>query len=354
MFKQKKRKYKALGINIYGGGFTLGVLKHFEVLGQWEEINLGKRTFDMNFKGLPRPLNLSDWPVKDYVDKVDFVYANPPCAPWSSANMHVGKTNESRFFDKRLELTRHTYETAIKLRPKIFISESVEAGYNIGASHYDQYTEMWLKAGYAVTFFMSDAILQGAPCTRRRFHFIAHQHKLQLPAKPPIIERAVTVAETIHDLQDLNAKVSLHEYRKINTDILKVAKLTEPGVSLRKTLTKMPNYDGVGIGFLVKRLMWDAPAFTMVGFNYIHPLQDRWITFREAMRLCTYPDTFMAASAVEAVDAVLPVVAEFLALTAKKTIQKAETYPVEFKFIDWRSAAKGFHISDVRRNKNNA
>lgn len=41
MFKSRKRRYKAIGINIYGGGFTLGALNHFEVLGQWEEFKLG-------------------------------------------------------------------------------------------------------------------------------------------------------------------------------------------------------------------------------------------------------------------------------------------------------------------------
>jgi len=347
MFKQKKRKYKALGINIYGGGFTLGVMRHFEVLGQWEEINLGKKTFDMNFDGLYRPLKLEEWPIKEHRGKVHLVYANPPCAPWSLANTHPGKTRESRFEDKRLALTKHTYEAALQIRPDVFISESVEAGYNIGASHYDQYIEMWLKAGYAVTFFLSDAILQGAPCMRRRFHFIAHRYKLQL-GKPPSIIRATTVEEAIHDLQEVKGQVPLHEFRPINEHILKVAKVTPPGTPLYRSIPRVKNYQGPGIGFLVKKLIWDAPAFTMVGFNYIHPLQHRWITFREAMRLCTYPDGFMAHSAVEAVDAVLPAVAEFLALVAKRTIEKAESVKPEFNLIDWRPLARGHHINDAR------
>jgi site-specific DNA-cytosine methylase len=351
MFKQRSKKYKAIGINIYGGGFTLGVMKHFEVLGQWEEINLGRRTFDMNFKGLYRPLDIKDWPIKSSVGKAHLVFANPPCAPWSSANTHLGKTKASRFLDPRLALTDHTYRAAIKLQPEIFISESVEAGYNIGASHYDQYVELWMKAGYSVTFFLCDAILQGAPCMRRRFHFVAHKAKLQL-GNPPKTVKAKTVRETIEDLERVDGQVSLHEMRPINEHILKVASLTIPGTPLRKTLATMKNYKGPGIGFLVKRLMYDAPAFTMVGFNYIHPTQDRWITFREAMRLCTYPDTFMAHNAVEAVDAVLPSVAEFLAKVAKKTIVKNEHQSIQFNKIDWRPLAKGHHIGDFRRRQN--
>lgn len=343
-FKNTKKKYKALGINIYGGGFTIGVANHFEVLTQWEEIDLGKRTFEMNFPDLERPIiNHKDWPVKEYAGKVDFVFANPPCAPWSSANTHKGKTKASRFLDKRLDLTEHTYKAALKLEPDIFISESVEAGYNIGASYYDKYIKMWIDAGYAVTFYMNDAILQGAPCMRRRFHFIAHKYTLDLT--PPKIIKPVTVAETIGDLIELDGQVPLHDLRPIDPWILKVVKKTKPGEPLRKAIPRVKNYEGPGIGFLVKRIKWDRPAFTMVGFNYIHPLKDRWITFREAMRLCTYPDWFMAHNAIEAVDAVLPVVGDHLALIAKKSIQKKEPVEPKYNFVDWRPLAKDYHIN---------
>ena len=343
------KKYKAVGINIYGGGFTLGVMKHFHVLGQWEETTLGKRTFAMNFPKLYRPLNLSEWPIEAHVGKVHLVYANPPCAPWSMANNHAGKTKASRFLDIRLNLTAHTYEAAIRLRPEVFISESVESGYTTGVSYYDQYVDLWMKAGYAVTFFLSDAILQGAPCARRRFHFIAHRSKLQL-GKPPKIIKAMTVENAIGDLRKINGQVSLHNERPLDKSILELVKVTKPGETLRECYHRIKGgYKGQRVGFFVKRLKWDRPAFTMVRFDYIHPIDDRWITFREAMRLCTYPDTFMAASAVEAVDAVLPVVGEFLAKVARKTIVENKPCPVEFNFIDWRPLGKPFHINAKER-----
>lgn len=344
-FQKPGQKLKALGINIYGGGFTLGVMRHFNVVAQWEEITLGKRTFDLNFPGFNRPLTRDAWDVDTWRGKVPFVYANPPCAPWSSANTHPGKTKASRFLDPRLALTAHTYEAAVALRPEVFISESVEAGYNIGACHYDQYVELWLKAGYAVTFFLCDAILQGSPSMRRRFHFIAHRSQLQLGA-PPALIRATTVGDVLHDLKQVKGQLSHHEQRSLNPHYLELAKLTQPGEPLRKALSRVPGgYQGPGVGFLMKKLKWDRPGFTMVGFQYIHPLYDRWITFREALRLCTYPDTFVAHNAVEAVDAVLPCVAEFLALVAKRTITKNEPCPLEFKLVDWRPLAKKFHIN---------
>lgn len=249
--RAKAKKLKALGINIYGGGFTLGVLHHFDVIGQWEEINLGRRTFDLNFGGrIPRPLKREEWQPHDLTGKVHLVYANPPCAPWSMANTHVGKTKASRFLDKRLALTKHTYEAALTMRPDVFISESVEAGYNIGASHYDQYVEMWMRAGYAVTFFLSDAILQGAPCTRRRFHFIAHRHKLQL-GSPPSLMRPTIVADAIQDLVEIRGQVPLHQERKLNDGLLSLARQTAPGRSLRHTLAHLEDWRPHAINYQI-------------------------------------------------------------------------------------------------------
>ncbi|MGH7869655.1 MAG: hypothetical protein ACREP9_19010, partial [Candidatus Dormibacteraceae bacterium] len=75
-FPNRKRALKAIGINIYGGGFTIGVLKHFEVLGQWEEIKLGRRSFLLNFPNLASPFGARDtWPVREFTGKVDLVYA---------------------------------------------------------------------------------------------------------------------------------------------------------------------------------------------------------------------------------------------------------------------------------------
>jgi hypothetical protein len=49
-----------------------------------------------------------------------------------SANTRAGFTKDKRFLDKRLTLTDHTMHTAVKLQPKVFISESVENAWNIG------------------------------------------------------------------------------------------------------------------------------------------------------------------------------------------------------------------------------
>lgn len=350
-FKQKKRDLKALGINIYGGGFTLGVLNHFQVLAQLEEIDLGKKTFDLNFAGLARPLDIKEW--GSYIDAhkgTPFVFANPPCAPWSSANTHPGKTKASRFLDQRLALTGHTYQAAQEIRPLVFISESVENAYNIGKSHYDPFVESWMKLGYSVTLFLTDAILHGAPCQRRRFHFIAHKDELQL-GQVPRLERAATVRDAIWDLRldKTFGTVPQHQPQAMHPNIMKLLPHVPPGGVVRRIAMMAPGYPGPGVGFLVKKFHWDYPSHTMVGFGFAHPDGKRMITFREAMRMCTYPDTFLAHAPVEAVDAVLPIVGDFLAGVAKRTIKAAKARKPQFEIVDWRPHGREFHHGKLRQ-----
>lgn len=349
VFSPSKRKMKALGINIYGGGFTLGVLPHFEVVGQLEEIDLGKRTFDMNFHGIHRPLSIDDWNISQYHRKIDLVYANPPCAPWSSANTHAGKTIASRFEDWRLTLTEHTMKAAMEIEPAVFISESVENAFNIGVSHYDPYVEAWMKRGYSVTMFLTDAILHGSPSARRRFHFIAHKHELQL-GKMPLPERPMTVRDAIGDLvhDSTIGQVPLHEFPSTSPDYTHLLAHVPPGGMLAVVLNNLPGYTGARASFLVKRLIWDAPAFTMVGFSFIHPDGKRFITFREAMRLCTYPDNFMAHNPTEAVDTVLPIIGDYLAKVAKRTIAAAKPRKPQFEVIDWRPYGLKWHVRHMK------
>jgi len=352
MFKPNHaKKYKALGINIYGGGFTLGAMKHFDVLGQWEECNLGRKTFDLNFDDIPRPLNLEDWPIDEFRGKLDFIFANPPCAPWSVANNHKGKTRESRFEDWRLLLTKHTMETAVQLRPKIFICESVENAYNIGKSHYDQYVKLWMDAGYSVTYFLTDAIIHGSPSARRRFHFIAHKYEIFL--KPPSMKNFEpnTVRKQIGDIEHRSTFGTIAQHNLIPCPYSKYFKIVPPGGSLRRTVMDkklVPNYDGPGIGFFHKRFVYDSPSCTMVGFLWIHPNGKRWVTFRESMRMCTYPDTFLAHNPVEAVDAVIPIISTMLSFEAKKSIRRREVRRKKFEVVDWRPLGHQYHMEFMK------
>jgi site-specific DNA-cytosine methylase len=359
MFKSNpKKKLKAIGINIYGGGFTIGALNHFDVVAQLEEINLGCRTFDMNFEGIFRPIvNHTQWPLKDYIKKVDFVYANPPCVPWSSASSfsartgqrgtRKGKTIEDRFNDPLLDLTESTMGAAIKIRPNIFISESVENAYNIGVRHYDQYVEAWLKAGYAVTFFLTDALLHGAACRRRRFHFIAHNVALKLP-NAPIVNKPVTFYDVVKDLK--KRKLDPSRNNELQHYLLPMGKFHK--LEYKPILKNLPEWARLRhkdwdpkASIHMRKLAWNMPTPTVLRFHhFIHPDGERFISFREGLRACSYPDDYRAASEIDAADAVLPIVAEFLSGVAKESIKAAGNQKPTHQVVDWRPIGKPLFI----------
>ncbi len=74
---------KAIGSHIFAGGFTIGVKKHFNVLAHFEGDGYGADTFSLNYPEIPVFVGPENWPTGDYKD-VDFIYGNPPCAPWST------------------------------------------------------------------------------------------------------------------------------------------------------------------------------------------------------------------------------------------------------------------------------
>jgi site-specific DNA-cytosine methylase len=350
------KKYNAIGINIYGGGFTLGVQRVFNVLGQWEEVTLGANTFELNFKNIPRPLDIRLWPIKEFENKVDFVYANPPCAPWSIANNHAGKTVESRFVDARLSLTEHTMMTALKLKPKVFISESVEAAYNTGQSFYDNFKDVFMKSGYAVTYFLTDAVIHGSPSKRRRFHFVAS--KVKLDFKEPNMDnfKLNTVKDAIADLEKKIGSIKNHVERNVNPWYKKFMPLTPPGGRLCDVMNAENGCpaNAPHASFLNKRLIWNAPSFTLVGVDYIHPSGTRFLTLREGMRLLTFPDSFVAAKTIDVIDTVEPLMGEFLAKIALAGIKRGINVKPYHKIIDWRDLGKQFAVHKMKHlNKEN-
>lgn len=363
------RKLKAVGINIYGGGFTIGVLKHFHVLAQLEEFKLGRRSFLLNFPNIDSPFCApKEWPLERYVDKTDLVYANPPCVPWSSASSYSARTGqvgtrhgkriEHRFADPLLKLTDNTMKAAIKIRPRVFISESVENAFNTGAKHYDQYIRAWNKVGYHVTFFLTDAVIHGAPCRRRRFHFVAHDVPLRLPPEPNMKGfEPTTVRDAIWDLrkktqrddgefQHIEAGAGLWNRKDLRHHLRAVPEFGMLRAHLDRTIgLDVLRKKGVPMpSIFCRKLSWDIPAPTMMGFNkLIHPDGDRWITYREGMRLMTYPDEFRIAgrSDVDAYDAVIPLIGELLAKTAKRSIEGGGRVKPGHTIVDWRPLGVG-------------
>lgn len=341
---------KALGINIFGGGFTLGVIRAgYTVIGQWEECNAHARTFDMNkkyFSGIHRPIGRENWPELG-VPHLNLIYANPPCAPWSNAN--ASRTTSERMADSRLSMTANTMNTALALRPDAFVLESVAAAFKRGAAYYDAWAEKFMAAGYGVTYLLTDALLHGVPQTRERFHFIAHRARLNLTAPDMRSVIPKTVRMAIGDLKDdFNAKWQ-HAPRRLSDAAHALLSKSPPGCTVRNVSIELGMRD-YKPSAMMRRLAWDAPSYTVVGFDdkLVHPERHRVITWREGMRLCGYPDDFMLSGPSAATQAVLPPMGKLLAGIARDASGRAD---IELMIVDWRDLAKPYRVAAVLRNE---
>ena len=355
----QKESASAIGINIYGGGFTLGVIWSggFRVDGQWEECDAGSRTFNLNtryFKGIPHPLKYEEW---DPFATPNFVYANPPCAPWSAANTRTGMTKDLRRADPRLAMTKRSMETAMQLKPDVFALETVARGYTMGRAYYDGWAEQWIKAGYGVTYYLTDALLLGVPSTRQRFHFLAHRKDLCLVDDVNTKDfMPRTVSQVIADIQDRFGHLPHHMPRRMSANAHHLCKVVKEG----RLLTGTDDEDNAEMqkavaacewkpSFLNRKLVWDAPAFTVVNLEqHVHPRRPRFLTLREGMRVTGYPDDFLVAQSQGATQAVLPLVGKHIAEIALDSIESGIFAQKDLRIIDHREFAKPFRPGTVR------
>jgi len=352
-------KYEALGINIFGGGFSLGVLQsgRFRVSSQWEECDAGKRTFDLNpqyFRGIRRPLKFEEW---DPFANPQLIYANPPCAPWSAANVRKGISPTVRHADPRLMMTRRTMETAMALEPDFFALETVARGYSMGRGYYDGWAEQWIKKGYGVTYYLTDALLLGVPSTRQRFHFLAHRRDLKLEDNLDMRSfMPKTVSMAIADLMDHFGHLPHHIPRRMSQAAHHLCELVKEG----RILTGRDDKDNVELqravencewapSFLNHKLVWDAPGYTVVNLEqHVHPRRPRFITKREGLRLCGYPDDFLVAQSQGATQAVLPKMGEHIAELAAQSLDSSVRAQRDLRIVDHREFGKVYRPGNVR------
>ena len=164
---------KALGTYIFAGGFTIGVSKHFNVQAHFEmKPGLYKKTFQANFPDIPVYEGEEEWPRKKFKDKIDFVYCNPPCAPWSNLGS-TQKGAQAWRNDPRIACWRNSFNLLKELRPKAIAIESVPRVYSIngGRPMIMELTKEANKLGYQVNHLLIDGGFTGLNHSRKRFFF---------------------------------------------------------------------------------------------------------------------------------------------------------------------------------------
>jgi site-specific DNA-cytosine methylase len=292
-------RYKALGAHIYAGGFTVGVSKHFDVVGHLEHAAYGKEVVELNFSGLPV---ISGGPAawKPFVDalprgrdRVRFVYANPPCAVWSVIGRDLGKNDWRN--DPRLTYHHDIFNLLKSVEPDVLAIESVPPIFTKGRPHIDALTAQADALGYSTTVVQCDAQNHGVAQARGRV--FAAFHRVAIDWQPPVFERT-TVRDALRALPRRKTRGYATGLPERLRDLVSHAK---PGDCLRHVFDELhpnasPGDNGKISGrprFVTRRFPWDAPAPVVLAGEPVHPSEDRFMSREELAAVCSFPPEFL-------------------------------------------------------------
>jgi site-specific DNA-cytosine methylase len=323
---------KALGAHIYAGGFTVGISKYFDVIAHFEHAAYGKDAVELNFPDLPviagGPAAWRNFKLPTGRDRIRFVYANPPCACWSTASHGRSYGWED---DPRLAMHHDVFGLLPEIEPDVFAFESVPPYFTKGRSHVDSLIEKAKALGYSATIVKHDSQHHGVPQSRRRVFLVFH--RVAIDWEIPEFDRTVTVREALK-------RVGKRKTRGYSTAITEKHRYllphTNPGESLAKVFDRLfpsaPQNERSQIAgrpsFLDVRFPLDRPGPIVIAGKPIHPTEERYLSQEELAEICSFPPDFKWPSGKGFADitgymsrGVMPKVGEWLAENVARAIE---------------------------------
>jgi DNA (cytosine-5)-methyltransferase 1 len=335
----EKPSFRLIDLFSGAGGMTLGFTKSFghnfepvwandfnKYCVESYNANFGNHCLDGDIVDLLRNPSIE-------IPLADVVIGGPPCQGFSLLN-------KNRDGDSRRELWRPFLEVVERSDAKVFVIENVPQ--LIGSFEHEEIVEMAEKMGFIVSSAKLSAADFGVPQTRtrafilgskvgspgilfppRKTHYNPTNGDFQLTLdfsndtshliKP---EKWKTVRDVIADLPEPSSTelnnamppLDLHFGRNPTPKSLKRYKsIPKEGMNrfdlqrIAPELTPQCWINKISGGTdLFGRLWWDKPSFTIrTEFfkpekgRYLHPVQHRPITHREAARLQSFPDSFI-------------------------------------------------------------
>ena len=246
-------------------------------------------------------------PIRDLLTKelpdelyhLDILDGSPPCSTFSMAGSREkawGKNKKFRegqatqvlsdlFFDY-LDLVEH-------LKPKVAIAENVKGMILGNAKGYTKMVmQRFREIGYRPQLFLVNAADCGVPQKRERVFFCALRDNID---KPKLVlnpkHKWVSAGEATSDIQVLTdaEKRDTKPHARIKKYFNRVGK----GQSFRHEMKKDTGKDGFNNNYRLDdgQPSWSLPA-TM--HNLCHWDTPRTLTYREVMRLGSFPDDYQA------------------------------------------------------------
>lgn len=326
-----KKKPVALGANIFAGGFTLGVSKHFKVLGHLEHDDYGAAVAHANLN-VPVYTSIEEWPKK-LPEKLDWLYANPPCAIWSlAAARRVGSGYAWRD-DPRLQRIRDIFALVDRYKPDVWTWESVCQAFQKGREFVEEIADMAEKRGYSASYVLIDAMYLNTPQTRKRFFLVLHKIDIDWEKAKPSFGKTITAGQALRRVKPMKGHST--EIPK-GTCELRVIKKTKPGMRLQDAYDKMfpkPKLGDRGqkLGrpsFLKRRLHPNRVSGVVIGETLFHPTEHRYLAVNEAAALCGFPQSWKWPKKRASYDllarGVMPPVGEWLAKQVAAAVRKGK------------------------------
>ena len=347
-----KPKLRAIGSNIFAGGFTVGVAKHFNVVAHLEHDDYGLEIARKNFPALEIRVGKDAWPEKLNGHGLDFLYSNPPCAIWSLAGNRAGRPDWRQ--DPRLQRIRDIFALVDRYRPAVWCWESICLAYERGREFVDELVDAAAVLGYSATLLFVDAQYLRAPQKRRRFFLVLHRVAIDWEqARPDFSAPPVTPRQVLQGIQpDKRLMLAGIPSTALTDRACYLLPLVKPGGNFRtEYLRRNGGIGGPGSpSMLARRSDLDRPNGVLYGFLTFHPTEDRLLAVNELGALHGFPPAFdwISNRHREAVQrGVLPPVGEWLARHVAAAIRagRAVTTPTR-TLVDFRAPPGQIVLAD--------
>lgn len=369
---------RPLAVDLFagGGGLSLGLEDAgFRVAVAVDHDPWAVKTHAANFRGLSTQLDLSDIVTEnrliDLLRQADvaLIAGGPPCQPFSRAGRSgirsLVEQGRRAAYDDRRDLWRVWLRIVLAVRPAAVMLENVpDMALSDDLGVVRLIIDALQEAGYETHLDIIEAPDYGVPQHRQRLILVALRDQ-QRPFEWPSTQRArVSIWDAIGDLPSLGegtgapvlpyrkrkrtpfqeraragvndpAIIHDHETRAVRNDDRLAFRLMKPNTRYSDLPEELRRYRADTFDDKYKRHGKDELARSITahiakdGYWYIHPVDERTLSVREAARLQTFPDWYrFAGNRTHAYrqigNAVPPLLAEKIAGSILEALGRAE------------------------------